>query len=225
MIVLRSEHVDAPTVPATISLALFWNGNFCCFRVELHRTRKLWANGIADSVYAARSAKDLYWWPACSIGKWHRTHHEKESIMTASPSGNPRGVMRTADTSTHYTLSGWAVCAAALLIVVGAFNLMHGIVALENSEYLVNQYLYDNLDFWGWAFIVWGALQMVAGFAAFGSGSMMTFGALTGITLAVVGAVLWFFMIFAAPFAAIVGIALNVVIIYGMSQALNEESV
>jgi hypothetical protein len=54
---------------------------------------------------------------------------------------------------------------------------------------------------------------------------MMTFGALTGITLAVVASVLWFFMIFAAPFAAIVGIALNVIIIYGMSQALNEESV
>jgi hypothetical protein len=111
-------------------------------------------------------------------------------------------------------MSGWTVFAAVMLVVAGIFNLTQGLVALNQSEYLVNQLLFQNLDFWGWALVIWGGLQALAGVLSFGSGSA---GPIIGICMSSLAAVLWFFMIFAAPAAAIIGVALNVLIIYGLS--------
>jgi hypothetical protein len=112
------------------------------------------------------------------------------------------------------SLSGWATFAAVLLLIAGAFNVMHGLVALNQSDYLINQLLYDNLDVWGWVFLAWGALQVLAGLMSFGTGSV---GPAIGIGLASVATVLWFFMIFAAPFAAVLGFVVNIMIIYGLT--------
>ena len=38
-----------------------------------------------------------------------------------------------------------------------------GIVAVVNSDYLVNELLFSNLDAWGWFFIVYGAIQCAVG--------------------------------------------------------------
>ena len=40
--------------------------------------------------------------------------------------------------------------------------------AISNSNYLTNQLLFANLDTWGWFFVIWGALQVIAGIAVFG---------------------------------------------------------
>jgi hypothetical protein len=59
----------------------------------------------------------------------------------------------------------------------------------ENGAAIV----YDNLTFWGWAFLIWGALQILAGAVTL---SHRTWGAALGVALAATSCVLWFFMIF-----------------------------
>jgi hypothetical protein len=144
-------------------------------------------------------------------GNQSHVNDRGEFTMTASMSRPPEVDIDSEATSR----SGWYACAAILLAIVGAFNILHGYVALENSEFLVSQYVYDNLDFWGWAFLIWGGLQVLAGIVTLAS-TTSTFGPLLGTMLATVGAVMWFFMIFAAPTAALIGIVVNLVIIYGL---------
>ena len=60
--------------------------------------------------------------------------------------------------------SGWIGFAGVMLVLVGCFNIINGIAAISNSDYLVNQLLFANLDAWGWFFLLWGILQIFAGF-------------------------------------------------------------
>ena len=112
--------------------------------------------------------------------------------------------------------SGWVLAAGSLLGVVGAYNLIHGFTLLDDSDVLVNSYLYDNLTFWGWAFVIWGVLQLGAGITA---AVTRQSGVLLGVMLCAISRVFWFFMLFAAPTTALVAILLNVVVIYGLAKA------
>lgn len=114
------------------------------------------------------------------------------------------------------TTSGWVTFGAIMLLVIGAVNVIQGITALQYDDYLANQLIFDNLTFWGWAFIAWGALQAVAGGMTLAGRET---GVTLGITLASVSAVVWFFMIFAAPAAAVVGIGVSVAIVASLSRA------
>src|SRR5204863_7635356 len=68
--------------------------------------------------------------------------------------------------------TGWVAFAGTMLILVGCFNVIDGIAAISNSDYMVNQLLFANLDAGGWFFLFWGALQLCAGFAIYyGAGS------------------------------------------------------
>jgi hypothetical protein len=116
-------------------------------------------------------------------------------------------------------LTGGAIFAAATLIVLGGLNLVNGYTAIENSSYFKSQIVYDNLTFWGWAFLIWGALELIAGALVFfhsRSGYYM------GIGIAMTAAVLWFFMIFAAPWAALVGVLVSMVVLFSLTSALED---
>jgi hypothetical protein len=141
--------------------------------------------------------------------------------MSASATRPPEQSMPRGGTSYTAYVTGWERCAGVLLVILGAFNVMNGLVALNNDEFLVNQYLYENLTFWGWSFLVWGALQVIAGALALVGGNG---GRILGVTLSMIGAVLWFFFIFASPYSALIGIFINVMVIYGLTAgAVREE--
>src|SRR5271154_2623858 len=63
--------------------------------------------------------------------------------------------------------AGWVTFAGTMLILVGFFNVIDGIAAIDNSKYLVNQLLFSNLHAWGWFFLIWGILQVCVGFAIY----------------------------------------------------------
>jgi hypothetical protein len=77
--------------------------------------------------------------------------------------------------------SGWISFAGVMLITVGFFNVIDGIAAIANSDYLANQLLFANLDAWGWFFLIWGIVQILAGFAIFGGA---TWASIVGIVAA-----------------------------------------
>ena len=115
---------------------------------------------------------------------------------------------------------GWVWFAGILLIVAGAFNLVHGFAALERKEYFTSHIVYSNLTFWGWVFLIWGAVQLFAGFASI-AGRMT--GNYVGVLVASCAALLWFVMVFSTPWAAILGVTVNLVIIYGLTAGAVDE--
>jgi hypothetical protein len=111
-------------------------------------------------------------------------------------------------------LAGWTVFAGAVLIVAGGLNVINGFTALEHSSYFTSQIVYSNLSFWGWMFLIWGGAEIVAGALVFARNPV---GNLIGVALAVTAAILWFFMIFAAPWAAILGVTVSLLVIHGLT--------
>ena len=110
--------------------------------------------------------------------------------------------------------SGWVWFAALALLIAGGFNLIHGFVALDHKRFVTSHIIYHNLTVWGWVFLIWGALELFAGVLVLQRN-------LTGYKIGVLrggaGMVLWFLMAFSAPFAAIVGMIVNGLILYGLT--------
>lgn len=120
----------------------------------------------------------------------------------------------TASTRLTNAMSGWVRCAAILLLLAGGFNVIHGFVALDHKEYVTKQFAVGNLTFWGIVFLVWGAAELFAGVAVLGRRLVGYYiGALTSGS----AMLLWFFMTFSAPFAAILGVLVNMAILYGLT--------
>jgi hypothetical protein len=70
--------------------------------------------------------------------------------------------------------SGWFAFAGALMIMLGLFNVIMGVVALVNRTYYVvgpQGLLILDIRGWGWVHLIVGALIVLTGFALFtGSG-------------------------------------------------------
>ena len=117
-------------------------------------------------------------------------------------------------------LTGWTVFASVVLLVVGALNLINGFTTLQHTSYYTSHLVYTNMTFLGWAFLVWGALQILAGAVAL---ARHEWGAYLGVFLAGTSAILWFFMIFAAPFAALLGVTVSLLVIGGFTAGMHPD--
>jgi hypothetical protein len=117
-------------------------------------------------------------------------------------------------------LTGWTVFASVVLLVVGALNLINGFTTLQHTSYYTSHLVYTNLTFWGWAFLIWGVLQILAGAVTL---SRNAWGAYLGVGLAATSAILWFFMIFAAPFAAILGVTVSLLVVGGFTAGMHPD--
>jgi hypothetical protein len=111
-------------------------------------------------------------------------------------------------------MSGWVRCAAILLLLAGGFNLIHGFVALDHERFVTKQIAVGNLTFWGIVFLVWGAAEIFAGVSVLGR---RLIGYYVGVLASGSAMVLWFLMTFSAPFAAILGVLVNMAILYGLT--------
>jgi hypothetical protein len=109
--------------------------------------------------------------------------------------------------------TGWVSFAGTMLILVGFFNVINGIAAIANSDYLVNRLLFANLDAWGWFFLVWGVFQVLTGFAILGGA---TWAAIVGVFMAFVNAIAQLSWARANPIWAICAMVLDALVIYGL---------
>lgn len=109
--------------------------------------------------------------------------------------------------------SGWIGFAGVMLVLVGCFNIINGIAAIANSDYLVNQLLFANLDAWGWFFLLWGILQICAGFALFSGASWAAIVGIVSAFVNIIGQLSW---ARANPFWAICAMVVDVLIIYAL---------
>jgi hypothetical protein len=112
------------------------------------------------------------------------------------------------------TKSGWVWFASIMLVIAGGFNLLHGFVALDRKQFLTTHIVYSNLTFWGWFFLIWGALEIFAGAAIL---SRNLTGYKVGVVLSGAAMIAWFLMVFSAPGEAILGIIVNGLVLYGLT--------
>ena len=110
--------------------------------------------------------------------------------------------------------------AAVLIVIVGVYNFVWGYGALDKKE-LFNEssLVYSNLNFWGWVFIVIGALQILTAILLFAR-------RVGGVILAGLGAsasaVVAFLALLANTDWALVIIALNILILWSVFAHIDD---
>jgi len=114
---------------------------------------------------------------------------------------------------------GWVVFGSMMMIMVGAFQAVIGLVALFDSGYYVvtENSLVVNVDYtaWGWTHLVLGAVALAAGFGLLAG---QTWARVVGITMAVVSAIINMAFIAAYPLWSLTVIALDVLVIYAIAM-------
>ena len=120
------------------------------------------------------------------------------------------------------TVSGWVVggitFAGTMLILIGMFQAIDGLVAIFNDNFfLVTQnYTFDlDVTAWGWIHLLLGILLVLAGWSIFAG---KTWAAVVALTLAMLSAVANFFFIPYYPFWSILEIGLAVWVIWSLTR-------
>ena len=110
---------------------------------------------------------------------------------------------------------GMVLFAAILLIVIGCFNLIHGIAAIAHSHVFTANahYVFGNLRAWGWITLIIGVLQLLAAAGVVAGNQLARWFAVAVLGL---NAIDQMFFIPAYPFWSLVIIAVDVVALYGL---------
>jgi hypothetical protein len=113
--------------------------------------------------------------------------------------------------------AGWVAFAGIMLVMLGFFQMIEGLVALFNDGfYLVRaEGLVVNVDYnaWGWTHLILGAIAVAVGFGLM-VGNM--FARVAGIAIAMLSAILNLVFISAYPVWSAIVIAIDVIVIYAI---------
>ncbi len=114
--------------------------------------------------------------------------------------------------------AGWVLFGAMMMILLGSFQAIAGLVALFDDGYYLTgpNGLVVNVDYttWGWVHLVVGVVALAAGFGLF-TGAMWA--RVLGITVAVISAIVNFAFMAAFPVWAITMITIDVLVIYAIA--------
>ena len=136
--------------------------------------------------------------------------------MTDTPTTRSAAAGRaSAPTPTGWV--GWLVYAGIMMVLVGSFQAIDGLIALFNDElYVVRPNgLVVNVDYtaWGWVHLLLGVVLIAAGAAVF---SGKVWGRTIGVIAAIVSAVVNFAFIPAYPVWSLLIITVDVLVIYAL---------
>lgn len=113
---------------------------------------------------------------------------------------------------------GWVVFAAVILIVLGMFHAMVGLVALFQEDYFVvgSTGLMVSVDYtsWGWTHIVLGLIVASAG-AALTTGA--TWARVVAVIVAIISAVINLAFMAAYPLWSAIMIVIDLLVIYAVT--------
>lgn len=112
---------------------------------------------------------------------------------------------------------GWSGFAAIMLIIMGVFDAIQGIVALANNEFFVigTDYVFKfNITTWGWIHLIGGILLVLAGVSIY-SGNVV--GRTVGVIVAGLAAIYNFAWLPYTPVWSIVMIAVAIAVIWALT--------
>jgi hypothetical protein len=118
---------------------------------------------------------------------------------------------------------GWGLFAGLMLILVGVFNAIQGIVALTRPERLFagEDYLVMlDFDHWGWVLLFWAALLIVGG-AGLLAGAFWA--RIFGVTVALLNAVGQLTWLGTQPWLSIILIAIDIGVVWGLTAGWPEQ--
>jgi len=118
--------------------------------------------------------------------------------------------------------SGWAMSgvafAAAMMLMIGVFQVIAGFAAILNDEFFVavRGYAFDlDITAWGWLHLILGLVMIAAGIGLF---SRAVWAGVITVFLTVLSAIDNFFFIPYAPFWSLLLIALDVWVIWALTR-------
>lgn len=139
-------------------------------------------------------------------------------MSNATPTAGTAASGRAGHASPSSGWVGWLIFAAILMILLGAFHAIQGLIALFNPEYyLVGPHgLSVHLDYtaWGWVHLIAGIIVFIAGIGVLAG---QTWARIVGIVLAMISALTSFAFIAAYPVWSCIVIALDVLIVYALA--------
>jgi hypothetical protein len=113
---------------------------------------------------------------------------------------------------------GIVTFAAIMMFIAGGFELVVAISEFAHAAWLTTS-VYGNFGGYLW---LWGIVDLIVAGALFYAGYDILrggqFGFLMGVVVAAVSAIRWFFYIPAEPFLAVVVIAVDILIIFGLTS-------
>jgi hypothetical protein len=113
---------------------------------------------------------------------------------------------------------GWIAFAGTMMVLLGSFHAMQGLVALFKDEYFLvgKSGLTVNVDFtaWGWLHIVTGVIIAVAGAALFAG---KIWARTIGVMLAMVSAVVNIGFLSAYPIWSTIMVAVDLLVIWALT--------
>ncbi|QKW33007.1 hypothetical protein HUT06_02250 [Actinomadura sp. NAK00032] len=113
--------------------------------------------------------------------------------------------------------SGWLTFAGTLAMVIGAFNVIDGLVGLFNDNYYLvgaNQIMVFDYNAWGWFWLVLGAVQLAVGAGILAG---RTWARATGVVFAVLAAIGHLAFLRAFPLWSVLTIAMCILLIYALT--------
>ena len=117
---------------------------------------------------------------------------------------------------TYQRGDGWVLFAGVMIMIVGFLNVIYGIAAIDDSAFFTGDaryVIFDDLNTWGWFFLIVGVLQLIAAFSIW---NRHTYGRIIGVLTASVSAMILLFTVNAYPFAAFMMFLIDVMVIYGL---------
>jgi hypothetical protein len=112
---------------------------------------------------------------------------------------------------------GWTAFAGIVLALAGLVNFVWGIAAIDNSSFFTDEgrfILFDDLNTWGWFFLIVGVLQMIAAWSIWNGNA---FGQVFGIFSASLNIMILLFTVNAYPFAAFMLFIIDLLVIYALT--------
>ena len=114
---------------------------------------------------------------------------------------------------------GWKLFAGIMIILVGTFNVIDGLVAITNDSFFKGTAngsqlpVTNDIKTWGWVVFIWGIILILAGFLIF-SGNM--FGRIVGVVVAGANAILQLAYLSHFPLWSFTMIIIDVLVIWAI---------
>jgi hypothetical protein len=126
--------------------------------------------------------------------------------------------------STVKRRSGWVTTAGVVMLVAGAYNALSGIAAISDDDTIAAQateVLYGiDVGTWGWLWLIAGIVQLGAGVLIL---MRNEWGLALGVGIAGLSAMMTVFVIFVVPLWAIAVLSLDVLVIWALLSAHEDE--
>ena len=117
------------------------------------------------------------------------------------------------------SMAGWIGFAGLLMVVIGAIDMLQGLIALLKDDYFVvtgSGFLAVDLTAWGWTLLIWGAVLLLAGFSLLSGQSWARWFTIVVVALNIF-AQLGFLGNSSYPLWALTALTLNIIVLYALT--------